>query len=487
VVKLDKRKQWLLHQDKIFDDLADKLNIKYFSKQKDILYDQHRTKVVRAARRQAKSFTFALTAYAVFYFGGLFDYDIAVKFAAPHNEDTRNLWTYFWKFWDKFPLCKHFDRYSEFSSNRSSFLNCKKILQFSETCFLQTATCENPDMTGLRGDGLDLVICDEFGQVQHRAPFLNAVSNSLKDENTLQMLIVGGTSQVRSLGPEFDDLFEKGQNPKFKNIKSWTLQYGDNPHMDADAAEAANELMDEDGYAIEVLGDSRPVGGRLFKDFDFSKCGSKVVPFNPDLPYGIGLDPGYAKPVAEFVQYDTDTGVMSVFKEVTATNVLITDLLAEIELEIASSINGIPPMLVAVDRAGISTSDRDKVNYTTFDRIKQVFRQAVFTHNPQLVLKSNQVFALRTLMKQDKLLIDKNCHRLLHGISNATPDVVPSTGAVKSGGWKKKRGVDDPLDALAYYMINFAPTSELVLPSTSVDGEDLLTLEQAQRISNLFL
>lgn len=430
-----------------------------FDIQQKIILHLARTKIIRASRRVSKTFMVAFYAYLILYFGGAFDYDSHIIFGSPRSEDTDQMWIYFWMFWDAFPLDKAFQRYENFKTNRHAPSNYKKHLTFSENCWIKSGNCQNPEMDDFRKKAFDLAALEEFGNVNYKEDLLNAIIPSLNDDNRLNMLWIIGTVDISvDLGETFNHLFDLGQKEDIESIQSWKILPEDIPSWvyDTEAIEDNKLLMTEDGYLRENRAEPIPRRGRMFKDFNSLTC-FRSCPYDSNYPYGIGIDPGRNKPAVVFAQY-IDAQVR-VFKEINLKNILIDQLLDEIKLIIETEIYT-APLLVGVDKAG--NHSNDKVSYTTFEKIKKAFSMARYTNETKLISKLNQVFALKKLVKMNNLIVDTSCVKFLSSLVNATPDINLNTGAINSAGWKKVKGIDDPLDALMYWVINYGPTSELI-------------------------
>ncbi|KKL93981.1 hypothetical protein LCGC14_1869290, partial [marine sediment metagenome] len=93
-------------------------------------------------------------------------------------------------------------------------------------------------------------------------------------------------------------------------------------------------------------------------------------------------------------------------------------------------------------------------SWTAFSVLKKAFPQATFTTHQQLVSKDNQTNLYRKLTMQNRIYIDPSCKKLATAFVKATPNI---KGSIVKPGWKKVEGIDDPLDALMYGLINHDP------------------------------
>lgn len=434
-----------------------------FEKQREIILSPASFKVIRAARRTAKSFNEAFIGYAIAWFCGIWDYPFHVRFGAPSYDDTLHIWAHFKKFWKIGPLDEVFPRCKISYDNWNSKSTNQKTMDFADVeSFVRSGSGDSPEMNDFRGDWHDFIALDEYGQFRYKELAIDAMMYSLKDAGPLNMAMIVGTSDVTvDLGQTFQRLFDLGQgtNPK---IKSWHLKETDNPYRDAEAADVSKAIVTEDGYLREAQGEAIPPTGRLFPEFDFK---AQVVPtsFKPGLDYMIGVDFGFRKPIAEFFQIKMRQDLIfevSFFFEIADFDIATLDLVRKMEIGIKNWANNRSPLVVGADPAG------DNINaqtaFTDFQILKKYFPQAQYTTNLELRNKSNQVnYLWRPLISRVK--IDPKCKRLASAVALASPDRTLISPALRSGGWKKEKGLDDPLDAATYGMLNFEPTARLIL------------------------
>ena len=250
------------------------------------------------------------------------------------------------------------------------------------------------------------------------------------------------------MGDEFDRLMELGEREN-ASVDSWHLTEEDCPFIDRKSADVMNSLLDDDSRLREVYGESIIMGGKLFPEFVYNK---QVVPqiYNPALSYFIGVDFGRCKPIVEFIQPDGDD--FRVFHEISCKDILVDNLVKEIELAVEVVCKGNQPTLVGCDKAGKASSDL--VSWTAFSVLKKAFPQALCTSHQQLVSKDNQTALYRKLTMQNRIWVDPGCKKLATAFIKATPN---TSGKMVKSGWKKIDGVDDPLDALMYGLINHNP------------------------------
>ena len=455
--------------DKLTLFAIERLRYTITGKQLDIVSSTKPIKIIRAARRTGKSFNVALITYTLLIYSTITNQPLKILFAGPRFEDTRNMWSHLHLFLKKAPiqgLSVEFDNYQSPSTN-------KKRMVFSNGTEIKTATTENPEMNDVRGDPWDFIAVDEFGNVEYKREFQDAAGPSLTDQNTLGWLVVIGTPDL-SLGDEYDKLFELGQNNDL-NSQSWHLTQDDCPNIDREKAKIFDSILSEDGRLREIFGEQVPPGGKLFPEFEY-KVQVSAQSYDPTLPYFIGIDPGRTKPVILFVQPKGEN--FHVFHEITGRDILVDHLISELKLAIEVKCLNNQPVVVGIDKAGNQKSD--KVDYTTIQQIKAHFPQLTYTTAMSLVKKENQVMLMRKLTMQKRVYVDPSCKRLSTAILKATP---AQSGQHLKAGWAKIDGIDDPLDALMYGLINYAPgliSAYKYIPPTITD-------DQLDEITDAFL
>jgi len=448
-----RKELWELFRKQIIKDSTKALDITLFPKQEEIIVSNHPKKIIRAARRTAKSFNTAFITYTLLRFAGMFDYPLHIKFAGPRAEDCRNILEHLHNFLNKCPIPNLpiiYDNWTNASTH-------KKEIKFSNGTWIKSASCDNPEMNDIRGDAHDFLAVDEYGQIKYKDAFLEAALYSLKDRDPLNLFMVVGTYDVVGIGESFDKLFDLGQDTTNTDIQSWTLKGSDNPYSDKDAANMAKDIVTEEGFLREEMGLGVPRHGRIFKEFDMSTQ-VKDLPYDPKHPLLIGIDFGFRKPIVEFLQVIGEN--INVLHELCPKDIRINQLIIEISAILKGKFNNTIPLVIGCDPAG--NHENDVVSLNSFEILKGKFPNAQYTRHPQLVSKANQVILLKALTIQNKIFVDPSCEKLVRAFAMATPDIT-RTGAINSAGWKKEKGLDDPLDALVYCLINYGPTSELII------------------------
>lgn len=443
---------------------------KFEAIQQEILTSTRAFKIIRAARRTGKSFNVAFITYTLLIYSIITNRPLKIIFVGPTYEDARNMWYHLRMFLKFAPLHGAGQK-----DNMTSTITHRKWLTLSNGTFIKTGTCDDPNMNDVRGEGWDFIAIDEFGNVGHKTEFQNAAAPSLTDKNTLGWLMVIGTPDL-SLGEEYDKLFELGQHND-PYYQSWHLTQEHSPNIDRERAQAIDSLLSEDGRLREIFGEQVPAGGKLFPEFNF-KTHVQHQTYNEELTYFIGVDPGRTKPVIEFVQPDGD--VFRVFHEITGHDIVVEKLIKEVKLAIAVVCKGNQPVIIGIDKAGNQKSD--KTPYTTIALFESTFPQSSSVSVGPLVNKDNQTILYRKLTMQNRILIDPSCKRLITSFIKATPNMI---GQHLKSGWKKVEGLDDPLDALMYGLINYAPGLIIKTDNDAPQKDDARQYRDALRRLNM--
>ena len=455
-----KRQLWSMYSSQVIREVCWLLDIELFDKQKVLIHDPQKVKVLRSARRTGKSFTASIFAYSLLYFGFLFDYDMRLVGCGPRTYDVRHLWRYLNAFWQKAPLSQVFANCHITYSNSKSETDHDKKWSFSNGTQVVSASGNEIQMNDIRGDANDWVFVDEFGQMRYKEQLLSALMYTLKDKQPLGLAWLVGTHDVVGNGIEFDELYKKGQ-AGHKNIISYSLKGSENPHTDQDSADVAKDVVSTESWLREEQGESVPMYGRMFGDyFDPRK---QIIPleYQKNEKYVRGLDFGMRKPYWNDWQWRIINGQWSVcvFHEYQGKDIRIKPLMKEMEIREDALMFGCKPDIFGVDPAGNAVND--VIDYTAYQKIKEVYDNAGYTRRPHLVSKANQVSLLKTLFLSRRFYVDPSCEMLIRSIVMATPDM-NRQGAVLSAGWKKEKGIDDPLDATCMGLIRFAPTSSMI-------------------------
>lgn len=456
--------------DKLIDFAAYRLRSEFTieGKQRDVLVSTKQIKVIRAARQSGKSFNVAFITYALLCYSQATGRKLRILFGGPRAKDTRHIWKQLQEFMEIAPI-------QGLGVKRA--ITHPKMMVFDNGTEITNATTDDPQNDDIRGGNYDFLAIDEFGNVPHREELLNALAPALKNKKRLNLLMFIGTPDICLSGQEFDNLFDLGQpsqicytcrekadataerlqidtcikcgNKWHNPLQSWKMTADDCPNVDESDAAVMDCLLTEDGWLRENMAEAVPPGGKLFPEFNFT---TQVVPqaYNPELSYIIGVDFGRNKPIVEFIQPEGDN--FRIFHEISCKDIIVENLVKEIKLAVLIICHGDSPLIVGCDRAGKAKSDL--VTFTAFSVLQAAFPMATSTSRVSLTKKENQTELYRKLTKQNQIFVDPECRELVTAFVKATPN---KTGQKVNSGWKKVEGIDDPLDALIYGIINYNP------------------------------
>ena len=478
--RYSKRELWRMYGNQCLTDVCNSLEITPFPKQELILETKKKVIIVRAARRTSKSFSSALKCRTVMYFCLLFGYDFRCIAAAPAADDTRHFWNYMTAFEKMAPISDIFQVEKTFD-NYLSHSQPKTLWEFSDGSYVRTGSCDDPRCKDVRGDAWDFVDVDEFGLIPYQDATLEATAYATKDLDRIGLLWLVGTHDVTGMGEEFNRLYELGQTGH-EEIESFTIQGSENPYTDKDDAATIKDIVTEAGFLREEMGEAVPAGGKLFPDFDIRQH-DQTIKFVPDLPFGEGIDFGFNKPYACLWQPwwedpdDPKSIHINVVWEFSPKKYRIDRFTDEVYLATEKVTGGLTPDVVGTDPAG--DSQHAGWSYTDFAIFQKKFPMAQYTHNRELKSKGNQVYLYKWLTMNNKIHISDKCPRLARFFAMASPDT-NMVGAVSSAGWKKKKGIDDPGDGLAYGLINYAPVVELMIEKRKAE---YLSVQDANKMT----
>lgn len=443
---------WKRFYTKLYTQCCRVLKETHFPEQKAFIMDSHPYRIIKAGGQVGKSRSVAFIIYCQLFFGALFEYDMNILVAGPRGEDTIHIFDYLHIFLKTAPLEVINPEMTILLDNYLSKSTNKKEIHFKDGSRVCSATTDNPEMIDIRGENYDLVIGEEFQAMPHQSLFLDAALVRLADVNRTNLLLIIGTPQTS--GPEFSRLYNIGQtdNPK---VKSYWLSTDMNPYRSKDATEAIHAILGADSIARELGGHDVPLHGRMFSEFNFE---TQVQPqtFNPSWILLGGVDFGNRKPVVVFAQYDGYN--LRCMSMLAPHNIIIDNLILDIKG--ALSMYPTPLTVIGTDPAGDKVND--VVSYNAFGQLKKAFPVAQYVRSHELTSKANQISLFKTLFKQNRVFIDPQCQYLIASIMQATYDT-DTRGSIITPGWKKIKGIDDPLDALAYMCINFSPIASMIV------------------------
>ncbi len=337
---------------------------------------------------------------------------------------------------------------------------------FTNGVEILAVSADNPSMKDIRGAASDAVFVEEYGEIDYKEALNRAVLGSFTREHTINLNIIVGTPDVKGLGDEYEQLIKLGKSDN-PNYEYFDLMPEDNPTYNEEARNMMRDVLSAEGYAAEAEGEQAPSSQRLLSDFD-KTIHMRELTYNPDHPYFVGVDFGPNNAFVVFLQLIDN--VVYILDEIPVRNSLVDKVVSEMQLYVHAKFNDTSPILVGVDKAGRNKTDL--VTYTAFDVLKKAFPEAKYTSHLQLVKKVNQTRLFRTMILNDRLIINTSCDSILRSIYMATADM-------STGGWKKEKNIDHPLDALAYGLINHPLIAQEMAPKKE---QKVWTPEKAQEL-----
>ena len=436
-----RRDRWYSLKDSIVDEVQRLLGIQLSPKQEAICKSKASLVIIRSARGTGKSFLEAFMIYCMLYFSCIYNEPLYIVLPGPKGNSTKWVYRHLTSMLDVHPLSSIRLGVAIKFHNMDNQSNQPLKLIFNNGVEIIAVTADNPSMKDIRGPACDAVFVEEYGEIEYKDQLNRAVLGTFTRSHTINFNMIVGTPDVKGLGEEYETLVKLGKsnNPLYEYFD---LLPEDNPAYNEDAKDLMRDILSAEGYAAEAEGEQAPSSQRLLIDFDKKKH-MRDISYNNDHPYFIGVDFGPNNAFVIFLQL-IDNIVYAV-DEIPVKNSLVDKVVSETQIHIEARFQGNSPLFVGCDKAGRSKTDL--VTYTAFQRLKQSFPEAKYSTHIQLVRKVNQTRLFRNLILQDRLIIGTRCEVLLRSMYMATADM-------STGGWKKEKNIDHPLDALAYGLIN---------------------------------
>jgi len=486
---LTRRQKWYVVEPQIREICTTALGIDLWEKQNAILNDHHPYKVIKSGRFFSKTWLMSFRAYQITVFGAIYNYPITMMFGADDCEATKYVWKHYINFLEQGPINGILNAFglpkrANYKTNYYSPSTYKKYVEFPDFGGkVETAGLQDTQASDFRGPRLDFGCLEEAGNIRNLKAGVDALEGCLIGEPLGEMMVVG--TMPPGVQTYFQLIFDKGQHPD-KLWKSWQGSTLDNPYHDRQRLENILASGDDDKIRREVYGDYVPVGGQLFPMFNRNRHVVKdlLKTYNPNQDLIVGWDPGFNSSCIEFFQVDNPDSShpkVRVLYEKYIENSLITEVIPEVKDVVDKIFHGRMPLVVGLDKAG--NQKGDKVSWTTLQKIKETFPSATCSTDPFFVNKTPQTEMIRGLLGRGDIQIDENCPRLITGLVEAEPDgrMVNGYMILNSGGHKKQKNQDHPIDALEYGLINYGPTSKLMKPEEEI-GASQETINRLNRL-----
>lgn len=146
-------------------------------------------------------------------------------------------------------------------------------------------SADQPD--NLRGEGVDKLIVDEAPEVSQYA-YENALRPTLTDSEHSRMIAIG-TPKGRGW---FYRLWQRGQSDDWPDYESFRAPTSDNPFINLDDIEEAEETLPERVFRQEYLAEFIDESGGVYEDLDARLFTAEydLSEFEGDAPYTTGVD-----------------------------------------------------------------------------------------------------------------------------------------------------------------------------------------------------
>jgi hypothetical protein len=241
------------------------LNIQLLPRQKEIMSDPTRFKIICAGRRFGKSryASYAVIIKALSLPDGVF------WLVSPSYSQTKIIWRMIKRFLPK--------------SMIERTMEGELYLQLKNGATIWAKSGDNVD--SLRGEGLDGCVIDEYAFVKAEV-WNEAIRPALSDKKGWCIFI--GTPSGKN---HFYELFLRGLDTNQSEYKSYQYPSWDNPLMDPHEIEEMRKTMPEITFRQEVMAEFVDSGGLVFRGLD------KVLGSIPEAPkpgefYVLGVDLG---------------------------------------------------------------------------------------------------------------------------------------------------------------------------------------------------
>lgn len=172
-----------------------------------------------------------------------------------------------------------------------------RLVTFPNGGTVQVRTADAPDL--LRGDSLDLVVCDEAAFMPAlETLWIDVLRPTLTDRQGRAIFI--STPNGRNY---FWRLFQYGQDPARRDWQSWQFPTSANPYISAGEIESARRDMPEQRFSAEFLAEFTE-GGSVFRNVRELATGKPQPGPQPGHEYTIGVDWGRTGDYTVICVYD---------------------------------------------------------------------------------------------------------------------------------------------------------------------------------------
>jgi hypothetical protein len=257
----------------------------------------------------------------------------------------------------------------------------------------------------LRGVGLDLAVLDEYAMMK-RAVWDAILRPSVIDKNGSALFISTPAGYNH-----FHELYQK-EIAEPGSWKSYHFKTIDNPHIDRDEIEKARRDMDPRAFRQEFEASFESFGGQVFPDFS-RELHVKGNGYDPALEYIVGLDFGWASPMAGVLMNIGASDHVHVFAELgmreTPIAVYADKLKAMTPGKLPSMI-GCDPAGDAKNEATGSSPVEEMRKAFGYDRIKY--------HKKYPGVVQDRVELIRRFLRNGKLTFSRACPKMIQAMES---------------------------------------------------------------------
>lgn len=351
-------------------------------RQKEIVKDNHRFKVIDAGRRFGKT----VLSIEEMLFKAVSTKDAKIAYIAPTYQQARDI------AWEQLKARVEPIK-AEINESR---LEVTVPNQYKGNSKIVLRSWDNIET--LRGQSFHLLILDEVASMKSfETGWKEVLRPALTDHK-------GGTIFIST--PKgfnhFYSLFQM-QN-KDKDFKSFKFTSYDNPHLDPKEIDKAKEELNEDQFYQEYMADFRKMEGLVYKEFN------RVIHlYDPDVqePQNIkeylgGVDFGFTNPCAVvgiIKDYDDNYWVTDEFYERGKTDAEIAEYVSQKQFHTVYADPENP--------AGVEELKRKHIN------CRDVSKSPVYIKGKKVGSIKSGINKIRDLLKQNRLKINKNCYNLI--------------------------------------------------------------------------
>lgn len=289
----------------------------------------------------------------------------------------------------------------------------------------------------MRGQAFDFLVIDEIASMRNWENNWNEILRPTLTDTAGECLFISTPKGFN----HFYDLYNMA-NDKEKGVDYASFHFTsyDNPYLKAEEIDKAKQELTEDQFAQEYLADFRRQEGLVYKEFDRAKHIINELPVkakeSPEQ-HMAGIDFGFTNPTA-VVQVKYSDGVFYVYYEwyrTGRTEEQVADYVKSCEFNAVYPDPEAPSAIEVMNRKGINVLEVIKNK----DSIK------------------NGINAIRQLLKANRLKIHKSCINLIsefesYAYPNPKPDRNENENPIKDH--------DHALDALRYLVSSFVDNGD---------------------------